>query len=365
MERCILDATQMSGCAPTLPGDVDSKAAVLRSHHCMIDSPPLAQPECESSPSIRVPAARPLVSVIVPVYNGRRYVKEAIQSALDQTYAPCEIFVIDDGSDEPVEPFLAEFGQAIHVFRTTNRGVAAARNRGIQESTGDLIALLDQDDVWLPTKLERQVDLLLRDDQIGLVHCDIVYRDETQGRDYVKRRPRADLAGRCYGRLFLGCAISACTVVFRRSVLDYVGFFDEHIRGTDDYDLELRIARQYSFGYVDERLAIYRVHDRNWSHRSLDMLRNELLVVQKAVAQDQELYGLLGVEAVTERLARLLSAIGYAYFDAGAYQEARPYLAKALSNRSDFLTALRWTSTLLPPPVVGVLRWVKQSWSSI
>src|SRR5688500_18782014 len=96
--------------------------------------------------------SRPLVSVVIPVYYGERFIKSAGRSALDQTYSPIEIVVVDDGSSHPVEPLLIEFGAAVRVIRTANAGVAAARNVGIGASGGDLIALLDQDDLWMPDK---------------------------------------------------------------------------------------------------------------------------------------------------------------------------------------------------------------------
>jgi glycosyltransferase involved in cell wall biosynthesis len=267
--------------------------------------------------------------------------------------------VVDDGSRRPVEPLLARWQGRLTVVRTANRGVAAARNTGIQRSTGDFIALLDQDDVWRPDKLARQLSVLLAQPDVALVHSDVLFRDERTGRTYHADRPRASLSGDCYRRLFSGSSISACTIVVRRSALDAVGLFDEAIRGTDDYDLALRIARHFPFAYIHEPLATYRFHDANWSHRSLDMLRGELRVVEKAIAEDDRLHERVGVRAIRARRGDLLRSIGYRLLEEAATTEAREALARSL--RLDFRSqaAIWYASTFVPRPVVDALRRLK------
>jgi glycosyltransferase involved in cell wall biosynthesis len=307
--------------------------------------------------------APPLVSVIIPVYNGQQYIDAALESVFAQTYPRVEVVVVDDGSAEPIAPHLEAFSGRIKIVRKPNGGVASARNRGIQESAGELIALLDQDDVWLPDKLDKQVALMASSDRIGLVHSDVRYRDELQDLNYLKARPRASLTGRCYDKLFFGCSIAACTVMFRRSILQRVGVFDETIKGTDDYDFELRVSRHFELAYVDEPLAVYRVHGENWSRRDLDMLRNELAVVEKAVREDANLAAVVTAPAVAKRLREMLVAVGYAQFTRGAQQDARPLLRRALALRADPQVFLWWASTYLPPGLFRTLRAAKQAWS--
>src|SRR5690349_9034781 len=99
----------------------------------------------------------PLTSVIVPCYNGGRYVATAVQSVFRQSYPRIEVVVVDDGSTDDSPAILAGFGEAIRYVRQTNQGLSAARNRGIKEARGELLAFLDADDVWLPSKLATQV----------------------------------------------------------------------------------------------------------------------------------------------------------------------------------------------------------------
>lgn len=320
-------------------------------------------PAFQPGAGLSAPAASdepPLVSVIIPVYNGERFINEAIESALNQTYRPIEVIVVDDGSHEPIEPRLSAWADRIRVCRTPNRGVAAARNFGIRQSKGEYIALLDQDDVWRPEKLQRQIDVLTSRADVGLVHSDVVYRDERQGRTYRQTRPRAALSGQCYATLFAGSSIAACTIVMRRSAIEAVGPFDERIQGTDDYDMALRISRRFALAYVDEPLAVYRVHETNWSHRSVDMLRGELKVVEKAIADDPELDDRVGANIVRTRHADLLRAIGCQLVDAQDPVEGRRLLARSL--RVDFRPrAVVWyASAFAPRPLLSVVRWLKR-----
>ena len=116
-------------------------------------------------------AEMPLVSVVIPNYNYGRYLGEAIESVLAQSYPRRELIVVDDGSTDESETVLRRYGQRLRWVRQPHHGVATARNRGVQESRGTLLAFLDSDDVWFPTKLERQVARWLAEPSIGFVHC--------------------------------------------------------------------------------------------------------------------------------------------------------------------------------------------------
>ena len=113
---------------------------------------------------------KPSISVIIPTYNSAVFLPEALQSVLSQTFLPQDVIVVDDGSTDDTEDVLEPFRRHIHYIRQENQGPAVARNRGIAEAKGDLIAFLDADDVWVPEKLERQVNVLIENPRIGLVH---------------------------------------------------------------------------------------------------------------------------------------------------------------------------------------------------
>ncbi|MCL4499638.1 MAG: glycosyltransferase family 2 protein, partial [Chloroflexi bacterium] len=124
----------------------------------------------------------PLVSVIIPFYNGEVYISEALDSALHQTYRNVEIIVVDDASTVDPKPRLASYGDRIfYIRRSSNGGVAASRNTGIRASHGEFIAFLDQDDLWLPERLARSVDELRNAPELGMVVTNTLIQDERRG----------------------------------------------------------------------------------------------------------------------------------------------------------------------------------------
>jgi glycosyltransferase involved in cell wall biosynthesis len=128
------------------------------------------------------------ISVVIPTYNSAAYLPAAIDSAFNQTLPPFEIVVIDDGSIDNTVEVLKPYEVRIRYIFQENKGPAAARNRGIAEANGDLIAFLDSDDVWLPEKLELQVPVLTENPKIGLVHSDFFLLDMKTGTELPSRR---------------------------------------------------------------------------------------------------------------------------------------------------------------------------------
>ena len=127
-------------------------------------------PSLSSSKLMSMANSTPQVSVIIPAYNGDRYIAQAVESVLTQTYTNWEIIVVDDGSTDDTRQALQPYFDRIRYFSQENQGVAAARNRGIQESKSELIAFLDQDDFFLPDKLAAQVALFRSSNSLGIVN---------------------------------------------------------------------------------------------------------------------------------------------------------------------------------------------------
>jgi glycosyltransferase involved in cell wall biosynthesis len=187
--------------------------------------------------------------------------------------------VVDDGSTDGTAEMLQEYAGRIALIRKTNAGAASARNTGIRASSGEYLALLDSDDMWLPHKLERQVTILENEPEVGLVYS-LACKMDGEG------RPIDD--GASFGRvlsdnepalpqLLMLNAIPALTAVFRRACIAEIGFFDEALLNTDDYDMWLRIATRWRVACVPEPLAIYREHATNISklYRRNKTLRDE------------------------------------------------------------------------------------------
>jgi len=304
----------------------------------------------------------PKISVIIPSYNAARFVAEAVASALGQTLPPLEVIVVDDGSTDETEAVLRSFGERIRHIRQPNGGPAVARNRGIRESRGELIAFLDADDVWLPEKLEKQWRCLQNHQAAGLVHSNLLVWDDETGETTPGDDGRRERSGACYGKLFTRSGVTPSTVLLKRECLDRVGVFDETIReaSTEDYDLFLRIARRYEFAFVDEPLILYRRHAASASHGRLKMMTNELRVVRKALGADPELPRLVGRRKVRERLHHLAFSIGYMHHDAGRSAEAREHFKMALANQPwRAYTLALYAINLLPPSWAGAMRRLK------
>jgi glycosyltransferase involved in cell wall biosynthesis len=218
-------------------------------------------------------APGPLVTAIVPAHNAARYVEATLHSLRQQTHSALEILVVDDGStDDTAERVAreAERDGRLRLIRQANAGVAAARNRGLEEARGDFIAFVDADDVWYPRATERMLQRLQAAGKgCGLAYAWCVTLDEFGRLDGGFRA--ALIQGRVFSTLvchnFLGCASAA---LIRRDCLDEIGGFDCRFRargcqGCEDWDLYLRIAAKYTFCAVPEFLVGYRKHARSMS----------------------------------------------------------------------------------------------------
>ena len=200
----------------------------------------------------------PLVSVVICVYNGAEYLRQSIESALAQTHPSVEVVVVNDGSTDDSDSICRSYFGRIVYLSQKNQGLAKARNRGIRESSGTHIALLDQDDFWVPDKLEKQMALFGRIPELGLVYSDSAQIDPA-GRVRLPRIEGINMRrGYVLPELYDHNFISSLTAVCPRRILDHVGLFSEDLRFSLDWDLWLRIAHKYPLDFVDEPLAGWR-----------------------------------------------------------------------------------------------------------
>jgi glycosyltransferase involved in cell wall biosynthesis len=206
----------------------------------------------------------PVVSVIIPTFNRAGVVTRAIDSALGQTYRPMEVVVVDDGSTDGTPEVLKTYGDAIVSVVQGNAGPAAARNRGLRESRGDLVAFLDSDDLWLATKLERQVDLLQRAGaKVPCCLCNTLMK-RPQGRE----QSSFQIAGLRFAEpqgLWINPAPVLATrfvlfcqaALIRRDFLLDCGGFDERLWLMEDHDLALRLALRGPWAVIRDSLAAW------------------------------------------------------------------------------------------------------------
>lgn len=229
------------------------------------------------------------VSVIMCAYNGEQYIAQSILSVINQTYKNWELLVIDDGSEDRTREVVSEFqskDDRIKYHYQRNEGQGNARNNGIRRSRGELIAFLDQDDLWLNNKLHLQIDAL-NQTNADLVFSDgYIFQTENDYNENVSFPLSYGMfnGGEMLDLLFIENRIPVLTVLVRKKLLEKVGLIDENlsIKNCDDYDLWLRLAENgASFFGMREKLARYRVHSDQASKNIARSLKSEIAVLEK------------------------------------------------------------------------------------
>ena len=205
---------------------------------------------------------QPLVSAIVLTHNRKHLVTRAIESVLSQTYQNMECIVVDDASTDGTRDMLLKRKDIKYIYipKSESRGGNFARNTGIKVAKGKYIAMLDDDDYWLPTKTEKQVALI---EEKG---CDLVYcgaRAETIEKDgnisYDDSLPTEEGEGDLSQKIFAHIYVLNCAMLIRKSALDTYGYYDENLRYWQEYELTMRLAQHSYFFYVNEVLLVFRV----------------------------------------------------------------------------------------------------------
>jgi len=198
----------------------------------------------------------PLVSVVIPTFNRARMLKEAMDSVFAQDFKNFELIVVDDGSDDDTESVLEKYKGRLTTLRQKNSGVSAARNRGIAQASGRLIAFLDSDDMWLPGKLSAQAAFFESRPEALICQTDEIWIRNGK-RVNPKNRHRKE-SGDIFRRSLELCLVSPSAVMMDRSLFDDFGNFDETLPACEDYDLWLRISRRHPVGLIHEPLVIKR-----------------------------------------------------------------------------------------------------------
>jgi glycosyltransferase involved in cell wall biosynthesis len=204
---------------------------------------------------------RTCVSIVIPVFNGSDYLREALDSALAQTYPDIEVLVVNDGSNDggKTETIALSYGDRIRYFRKEKGGVAAALNFGIREMRGEYFSWLSHDDVYLPRKVEREVAVLEKCAGDTVVYSDYEVIDASSRHVEVFRAGRIS-APQFRMLLVTDIPVNGCTVLVPRRCFEQAGLFDERLKATQDYDLWFRMARRHPFLHCPEVLLRSRIH---------------------------------------------------------------------------------------------------------
>jgi glycosyltransferase involved in cell wall biosynthesis len=224
----------------------------------------------------------PVVSVVTPAYNALQFLPDTIRSVVNQTFPDFEFIIVDDGSSDGTGEYISNYSdRRIVALIRENRGPSAARNAGITVSRGKYIAFLDADDLWLPQKLDRQVQQMEADSEIGLTHTGISYIDEhsreiqpplgVSGQGMIRKAMLINPSVRC-----------ASTPLIRRSCFAQVGMFSEDLRQHADWDMWLRISEKFKIAIIDEPLTQYRQHSANMTKAVEHMMTEMQTVIERA-----------------------------------------------------------------------------------
>lgn len=225
------------------------------------------------------------VTAVIPVHNGQRFVADSVRSVLGQTQPVHECLVVDDGSTDETVAALRDFGTPVRVIRQPHQGVAAARNAGIRAATGEYVAFLDADDVWLPTKIERQLAVLgAADSPSGAYTGYVIAAADLRPRRIVVHSHRGPFPPVELALLVEAPGLGfSFTALVRRAAAQEVGGFDERLSTSADIDFAWRLHRRGGLVGVTEPLAIHRRHASGQMHRDIARVECEMTtVIRKA-----------------------------------------------------------------------------------
>ncbi|AFZ35840.1 glycosyl transferase family 2 [Stanieria cyanosphaera PCC 7437] len=282
------------------------------------------------------------ISVIIPAYNGDRYIGKAIDSVLQQSYRDYEIIVVDDGSSDRTSQIVQSYGSKVRYISQQNQGVAAARNQGLEVAQGEYIAFLDQDDFFLPNKLASQVALLEQKSCLGIVNSgwQIVNQD---GEFLAAVQPWQTLPQLALIGLIVWKPVFLGAMLFRHSWLKKSGGFDVELEQTPDVDLVLRLAQMgCQADWIKDTTVCYRQHELNASKKTLLQAQELDFILERFFAQANLSTEIKDLENQSRYQSLVWSA--WRLYETEHLVEMAQYLLKSLSytNKHHTETVFEW-----------------------
>lgn len=279
------------------------------------------------------PSMQPKVTVVMPAYNRERYIREAIDSVLAQSFADFELIVVDDGSSDGTAAVVGAIRDPrVRCVQQEHRGISAAMNNGLRSARGAYVARLDSDDVWLPDLLETEVAVLDARPEIGAAYAR-GQGMESDGRLTLEVWGTAErIPGDSFCSMLCGDFTCNITVVARRECLERAGGFDETLTTNEDWDVWLRVSRHYPFAFTDRVLAHFRRHDENITGLESPFLRATLeqraRVLDKVFADPDLPPSARALKGLAYR--NVYTSVGLAWLSAHEYREAGRAFARAV-----------------------------------
>jgi glycosyltransferase involved in cell wall biosynthesis len=228
----------------------------------------------------------PLVSVVMPVYNGEKYLRQAVDSILSQTFQDFEFIIVDDGSKDKTAEILYEYGTRVAVYNRGKNGLVKSLNYGIDLAMGKYIARMDADDMAFPQRFEKQVDFLNKHADIGLLGTSAILIDQNGKRLRKLATPSSDLEIRW--NILLNSPIIHSSAMFRRELFDRNGLrYEETYKAVEDYDLWRRFLYFSKAGNLPEPLIHYRIHQYNVTNQNRQIqIQNHIKISSEAISTE-------------------------------------------------------------------------------
>lgn len=226
-----------------------------------------------------MPKNNPLISVIIPAYNAEKFITETINSVLAQTYNNIEIIVVDDGSTDSTIEKVKLFGDKVNIFSQPNSGVSKARNFAVEKSKGELLAFVDADDLWLPTKIEKQFSSISKQ---RWSHCDSFYIGFNQDGKTRRSDLTKQYGGQVFDKLLINNFITTSTILIQKDLFLTHGGFDESLPVLEDWKLWMDIAQKEDIHYLEEPLTQYRVYPGSTSRKAREVLPAHINIINHA-----------------------------------------------------------------------------------
>ncbi len=279
-----------------------------------------------------------LVSVVIAGYNCETFIEPTLRSVLDQTYGKMEILFVDDGSTDGTRRVVERFAPRVSCLAPPHGGVCAARNAGLAAARGQYVALLDHDDLWVPEKIERQVAIMERHPDLGLVftraevvgdpdHPPVIPPPGGEWEALFSGGVALGDPAATYARLMLENFVPFSSILVRRSALPTEGFRTT-LRFAEDHDFLLRISELKRFAYIEEPLITYTIRPGRATERMADLRLEDLAVFGENLARNGWLLS-RDPGGMRRREAALLREAAYWLLKEGRKAEARPLLKRA------------------------------------
>jgi len=281
----------------------------------------------------------PTVSICIPTYNRKDYLRETLDSVFAQTYKDYEVVIVDDGSTDGTEEMIRGTGYKVRYYWQKNAGDAAARNRLIELSGGKFITFIDSDDLLMPDAVERMINVMEAEKEEVIVYGPYTAIDENGN---IRKRKRKKLYSGCITpQLFEDILVHSCGSMFPKRILEQAGRFDTSLSVCSDYELWLRLSLKYRFIALPAPTFKRRRHSGNLSERSFTNRKIELEVLERFYYQDG------GRDVIPEKLAmRRLSEeiyrVGKCALKEGEYHEAKDYFRTSLRSRLNPKSLAMW-----------------------